>query len=109
MSDSLPLIGRTALVTGVSRRRGIGFAVATKLASMGASVFIHHHGPHDERLPWGGDDLDAVRAGVRAALVGDAAAGDIGGDLADDATVPRVLDAALALTGRLDVVVCNHA
>ncbi len=39
--------GRTALVTGVSRRRGIGFAVASRLASMGASLVVHHHAPHD--------------------------------------------------------------
>lgn len=35
------LKGRVALVTGVSRRKGIGFAIAQRLASMGADVFIH--------------------------------------------------------------------
>ncbi|MDO5082664.1 MAG: SDR family oxidoreductase [Arachnia propionica] len=109
MSDQLPLTGRTALVTGVSRRRGIGFAVATKLASLGASVFIHHHRPHDERLPWGADDLDEVRSGVEAALVDGAVMGDVGADLSDATAVPALMDAAFALTGTLDVVVCNHA
>lgn len=41
------LAGRTAPVTGVSRRRGIGFAVASRLAAMGASLAVHHHRPHD--------------------------------------------------------------
>ncbi|UBH05829.1 3-ketoacyl-ACP reductase [Leucobacter sp. Psy1] len=109
MPQDLPLSGRTALVTGVSRRRGIGFAVATKLATLGASVFIHHYRPHDERLPWGGDDLDEVRSGVRAALTGDATTGDIDADLTDASKVPAVLDAAFSLTGDLDIVVCNHA
>ncbi|WP_221620228.1 SDR family oxidoreductase [Arachnia propionica] len=109
MSDQLPLTGRTALVTGVSRRRGIGFAVATKLASLGASMFIHHHRPHDERLPWGADDLDEVRSGVEAALVDGAVMGDVGADLSDATAVPALMDAAFALTGTLDVVVCNHA
>ncbi|WOF23570.1 SDR family oxidoreductase [Microbacterium betulae] len=108
-SPSLPLLGRTALVTGVSRRRGIGFAVARTLASRGASVFFHHFRPHDLDQPWGGDDLDAVRDGVREALVDGARLGDASADLADAAQIPALLDAAFALTGRLDVVVCNHA
>lgn len=44
MSDParLDLSGRVALVTGVSRRRGIGFAIAARLADMGASLFLQH-------------------------------------------------------------------
>lgn len=109
MPHALPLTGKTALITGVSRRRGIGFAVATKLASLGASVFIHHYRPHDERLPWGGDDLDEVRRGVRSVLIGAANVGDVDADLTDSSTIPAVLDAAFALTGDLDILVCNHA
>ncbi|MFT4235315.1 MAG: SDR family oxidoreductase [Microbacterium sp.] len=106
---SLPLSGKTALVTGVSRRRGIGFAVATKLASLGASVFIHHYSPHDKDLPWGADDLDAVRSGVRESLTAGARFGDASADFGDATTIPHLLDAAFALTGDLDILVCNHA
>lgn len=108
-STSLPLRGKTALVTGVSRRRGIGFAVATQFARLGADVFIHHYRPHDIDLPWGGDDLDAVRDGLREELTPGASLGDIGADLRDAASVPLVIEAARALTGRLDILVCNHA
>ncbi|WP_203581031.1 SDR family oxidoreductase [Microbacterium hibisci] len=108
-SDSLPLRGKTALVTGVSRRRGIGFAVATQFARLGADVFVHHYRPHDTRLPWGGDDLDAVRDGLRAELAPDAQLGDLSADLRDAASVPLLVEAARALTGRLDILVCNHA
>lgn len=108
-STSLPLRGKTALVTGVSRRRGIGFAVATQFARLGADVFIHHYRPHDTDLPWGGDDLDAVRDGLREELTPGASLGDIGADLRDAASVPLVIEAARALTGRLDILVCNHA
>lgn len=109
MSSLFPLHGQTALVTGVSRRRGIGFAVATTLASLGANVVIHHFRPHDLDLPWGGDDLDEVRAGVRRSLSDGALFADVSADLADPATIPEVIRTATALTGRLDILVCNHA
>ena len=38
------LKGRVALVTGASRRKGIGFAIAQQLAMLGADVFIHSLG-----------------------------------------------------------------
>lgn len=60
MSQSFPLSGLTALITGVSRRRGIGFAIAQKLASMGANIVIQHYVPHDMHQPWGADSLDAL-------------------------------------------------
>lgn len=104
-----PLHGRTALVTGASRRRGIGFAVAYTLASLGADVFIHHFSPHDRDLPWGADDLDALRAELSTALTTGARFGDMSADLQDATEVPRLIDAALTLTGRLDILVCNHA
>ncbi|WP_430645103.1 SDR family oxidoreductase [Agromyces sp. GXS1127] len=109
MHAPLPLAGRTALVTGVSRRRGIGYAVATKLAELGASIVVHHFRPHDLDQPWGGDDLDAVRAGIRSSLTPGAAMDDLNADLADPAEPARVIEAARGLTGDLDLLVCNHA
>ncbi|KJL19800.1 Glucose 1-dehydrogenase 2 [Microbacterium azadirachtae] len=109
MSSFLPLRGRTALVTGVSRRRGIGFAVANKLASLGANVVIHHFRPDDLDLPWGGDDLDNVRAGVRQHLADGALFADVSADLSDPDAIPDVIRTALSLSGRVDILVCNHA
>lgn len=108
-SASLPLSGQTALVTGVSRRRGIGFAVARTLAALGASVFVQHFRPHDLDHPWGGDDLDAVRTEIRAALAPSARFADIEADLSNASTIAPVIDKAGSLTGHLDILVCNHA
>jgi 3-oxoacyl-[acyl-carrier protein] reductase len=112
MTENLPnssLAGHAAVVTGVSRRRGIGFGIACRLAELGASVFLQHHAAHDADQPWGTDDLDAVRAGIRERLSPDARFGDIGADLADPDAPERVIEAARAALGRLDILVCNHA
>src|SRR5271166_6946439 len=66
----LPLLGRVAVVTGVSRRAGIGYAIARRLAALGASLFLHHYAPHDRDQPWGADPggPEAVLTGVTEAL-----------------------------------------
>ncbi|MET8829373.1 SDR family oxidoreductase [Streptomyces sp. NPDC004610] len=109
--DPLPLRGRTALVTGASRRGGIGHAVARRLAAYGASVYLHHHVPHDAELPWGADRPEDVAASVREALGDPAATVAHGpGDLADpEAPAELIATAAGALGGRLDILVANHA
>ncbi|WP_328883079.1 SDR family oxidoreductase [Streptomyces sp. NBC_00299] len=109
--DPLPLRGRTALVTGASRRAGIGHAVARRLAAYGASVYLHHHVPHDAAMPWGADSPDDVVASVREAL-GDPEAQVLAGpgDLSDPAAPAELIaTAAAALGGRLDILIANHA
>ncbi|MEV7795206.1 SDR family oxidoreductase [Streptomyces sp. NPDC087512] len=109
--DPLPLRGRTALVTGASRRGGIGHAVARRLAAHGAGVYLHHHVPHDAAMPWGADRIEDVVASVRGAL-GDPEARVVAGpgDLADpEAPAELVARATDALGGRLDILVANHA
>ncbi|MBT2488505.1 SDR family oxidoreductase [Streptomyces sp. ISL-96] len=111
--DPLPLRGRTALVTGASRRGGIGYAVARRLAAYGAGVYLHHHVPHDAAQPWGAEPegVEAVVAGVREALADPSATVAHGpGDLADPETPAQLIaTAAEALGGRIDILVANHA
>ncbi|WP_369387846.1 SDR family oxidoreductase [Streptomyces sp. CG1] len=108
--DPLPLRGRTALVTGASRRAGIGHAVARRLVAYGASVYLHHHVAHDRAMPWGADSMEAVVGSVRE-VVGDPGARVVSGpgDLADAAEPARLIDTVVGEFGRLDILVANHA
>jgi 3-oxoacyl-[acyl-carrier protein] reductase len=40
LATDRPLAGRVAIVTGVSRRVGIGMAVARRLAGLGADLLV---------------------------------------------------------------------
>jgi glutathione S-transferase len=51
---------RVAIVTGVSRRAGIGFAIAQRLLADGLRVLVHGWAPHDAGQPWGADGTEAV-------------------------------------------------
>ncbi len=89
-------------MTGVSRRAGIGFAVARRLQARGDRVAVHSWAPHDREQPWGGDDPDAVLAelGRPPGLEADLAAPG-----APAALVARARDAV----GPLTTLVVNHA
>jgi hypothetical protein len=60
------LFGRIVVVTGVSRRAGIGFAIAQRQLADGASVVVHSWSAHDAAQPWGGDPggIEAVLAAL---------------------------------------------
>jgi 3-oxoacyl-[acyl-carrier protein] reductase len=82
------LTGRVAVVTGVGGRRGIGFATATMLASLGASLVVS-----------GG----SARVHERAAdLPGSVA---VAGDLTRPETSEELVTTAVTRFGRLDLAV----
>jgi 3-oxoacyl-[acyl-carrier protein] reductase len=107
-----PLRGRVALVTGASRRIGIAFTLARRLANLGANVMAHSWAPADAEQPWGADPLGP--GGVAAHLQGelDNGAGRVASlvaDFADPATPAAVLDAVTTEFGGIDIVVATHA
>ncbi len=105
LSTSSTDLPRTALVTGVSRRAGIGFAICRRLLADGVVVVGHGWARHDAEQPWGGDAIDELVAELH----------DLGdfhhleGDLARPDEPTETVRRAHELVGPLDGLVANHA
>ncbi|MGW6444755.1 SDR family oxidoreductase [Lentzea sp. NPDC055074] len=91
--------GRVALVTGVSRREGIGYAIASRLSGLGAELFLHYYHPVDP--PWSDDPVRQI--------MGEFGASSFGMDLSEPDAADLLMDAAVDAYGRVDVLICNHA
>ena len=90
-----PLTGKTALITGAARRVGAGIARA--LHQCGANIVIHCHRSRGE--------ADALAASLEALRTGSAHV--VQSDLLEPGAPPRIVEAALARYGQLDVLVNN--
>ncbi len=105
---SLDLTGRTALVTGAGRARGIGTATARLLGERGADIFFTYWHAFDRSQPWGAEDvhpskfLSELRTrGIRAE------AGEI--DLSPPDSAVSLLDLVEEQMGLPDIIVNNAA
>jgi 3-oxoacyl-[acyl-carrier protein] reductase len=103
-----PSADRIVVVTGVSRRAGIGFAIAQRLLRDGARVLLHSFSPYDAEQPWGADP-----GGVDALVDQLGGASDrlcrIDVDLGDPAASRQVVERAVDAFGAIDALVVNHA
>ena len=52
---------RIAIVTGASRRRGIGAAICLALAQAYTDIFFTHWSPYDSRMPWGAEEDEPLQ------------------------------------------------
>jgi 3-oxoacyl-[acyl-carrier protein] reductase len=101
---------RSALVTGVGRRAGIGYAIARRLGDAGWGLMLQSWSRHDAEQPWGADPVGPE--GVVRALQGEIPDARIAHVEADftDIDIPAVLiREATEAFGHLDALVVNHA
>jgi 3-oxoacyl-[acyl-carrier protein] reductase len=100
-------VTRTALITGVGRRRGIGAGLAAGLAADGWDLVLSFWSPYDDRLGLEAgandpqalaDELESHGIQVELAPV----------DLADPAGPESLIEASVARFGPLDALVMSH-
>ena len=102
------LANKVALVTGVTRRQGIGAAIALALAQAGADVYTGYYRSYDRTMPWGVEESEPEqileglrRTGVRAEGM------EI--DLADVDGPHTLFTRAQERFGQIDILVNNAA
>ncbi len=105
----MTLKGQVALITGAGRPKGLGLAIATRLAAEGVRIVLHDRGAiAGEIAPAHGvgvtSDLEAAAAGLRAS---GAEVLTVTGDLLNEAAMQAIVEAADQAFGRLDILVNN--
>jgi 3-oxoacyl-[acyl-carrier protein] reductase len=98
---------RTALVTGVGRRRGIGAGIAAGLAEDGWDLALSYWQPYDDRLGLdrGPDDTDRLAEELRAL---GRRVELVPADLEDASVAAGLVDRVAERLGPLDALVLSH-
>lgn len=96
------------VVTGASRRGGIGAALARRVAAEGAAVVLHSWSLHDAEQPWGADpgEPETLVAELRQA---GGQVTPLAADFADPDAPHALVTAARDALGHVDVVIADHA
>ncbi|MHB8378419.1 MAG: SDR family oxidoreductase [Acidimicrobiales bacterium] len=96
-----------ALVTGVGRREGIGFAVAERLAYDGFDVGFNYWTPYDHKTSYGADEAAAQELATRISALGRRAVA-IEADLEIPDSVPKLFDGIQSSLGPVSALVLCH-
>ena len=106
--NSRELTGRTALVTGVTRRAGIGAAIARELGRAGARLFVTFFRQYDRKQVWGVEpnEPESLLSELRS-TADDVAAIEM--DLSEPASPAELFRQALQRFGSIDILVNNAA
>jgi 3-oxoacyl-[acyl-carrier protein] reductase len=106
---SLPgLAGRVAIVTGASRRQGIGAAICRELARQGAAIAFTHWQAYDRTQPHGPDEEGPAALEQELRALGVRAVG-LQIDLSHPEAPVHVLERAAELLGVPSILVNNAA
>jgi len=101
------LKGKAAIITGVSRRNGIGFGISRHLASLGVNLFLHSYRPYDKRM---GVDLESneserIRLELKEHPV---SVEQMEADFERVESPAELFNQALNRFGHVDIVIINH-
>lgn len=105
---ALDLSGRVALITGVSRRIGIGAAIAHALTDAGADIFTTYYRPYDAQQSYASGDNEAEEIIAELRAKGVRAFG-MEVDLSDPDSAPKIIAPARRDLGHIDILVNNAA
>jgi 3-oxoacyl-[acyl-carrier protein] reductase len=100
------LQGKVAIVTGASRKIGIGAAIARELGRGGADVFTTYYRPYDAEQPWGNRTQEAGELLVELRVLGVRAAG-LELDLSQADCASKLFEAVEASLGTASILVNN--
>ena len=93
------------MVTGATRRAGIGAAIARELVAAGAAVFIAHFRDYDQQKTWGiaPEEPESILATLGASGAGTEI------DLSEPSAAVQLFDRAISRFGHVDILVNNAA
>jgi 3-oxoacyl-[acyl-carrier protein] reductase len=92
----------------VSRRPGIGFAIARRLLCDGMKVLVHSWAAHDAEQAWSPDPGELAKVIDELGGLG-ATLDHIEADFADPDAPRMIIDRVVGRFGAVDVLVANHA
>jgi len=104
----IDLTGRVAVVTGASRRQGIGAAICRALAARGAGILFTHWQAYDHTQPYGADEDGPTALEWELRAMGVHAVG-LEIDLSLPDSPARVLDVVAERLGPATILVNNAA
>jgi hypothetical protein len=108
MNSYGPMAGRVAVVTGASRRAGIGCALARRLVMFGAYLYLQGWRAHDADWPWGEDSEDAEALTEDLQRETGSRVEYLEADFEDPNAPESVIRGAVDIFGHADILVANH-
>ena len=97
---------KIALITGVTRLKGIGFAICKKLAAQEMDIFFTYYRPYDKQMPWNVEESepDQIQQTIQALGV---RCEKVELDLSAPDAVFKLFEKATSILGMPSVVVNN--